>query len=62
MVGMGNANAGSETPKAMQIGVPIAAKPEPQRNDKNLKICCACPETKKMRDECIVMRGEENCL
>ena len=61
MIGMSHANSGSETPKSMQIGVSIAAKPEPQRNYKNLKICCAFPETKKMRDECIVMRGEENC-
>ena len=26
-----------------------------------LKICCACPETKKARDECIVVKGEEQC-
>ncbi|KAH1083950.1 hypothetical protein J1N35_023711 [Gossypium stocksii] len=25
------------------------------------KICCACPETKKLRDECIVQHGEEAC-
>ncbi|KAK1582810.1 hypothetical protein Q3G72_018454 [Acer saccharum] len=25
------------------------------------KICCACPETKKLRDECIVENGEESC-
>jgi cytochrome c oxidase assembly protein subunit 17 len=25
------------------------------------KICCACPETKKLRDECIVHNGEEQC-
>lgn len=25
------------------------------------KICCACPETKKMRDECIVENGESAC-
>ena len=25
------------------------------------KICCACPETKKLRDECIVEHGEESC-
>ncbi len=28
---------------------------------KKLKPCCACPETKKARDTCIVERGEENC-
>ncbi|CAO1379954.1 unnamed protein product [Diamesa serratosioi] len=25
------------------------------------KACCACPETKKPRDACIVENGEENC-
>jgi len=28
---------------------------------KKLKPCCACPETRKPRDECIVEKGEENC-
>ncbi|KAI6178184.1 hypothetical protein M3Y98_00473200 [Aphelenchoides besseyi] len=26
-----------------------------------LKPCCACPETKRVRDECIVLNGEEAC-
>jgi cytochrome c oxidase assembly protein subunit 17 len=26
-----------------------------------LKPCCACPETKGARDECIVLNGEEAC-
>ncbi|KAI6182897.1 Cytochrome c oxidase copper chaperone [Aphelenchoides bicaudatus] len=26
-----------------------------------LKPCCACPETKRARDECIVVNGEEKC-
>lgn len=25
------------------------------------KICCACPETKKLRDECIIEHGEDKC-
>ncbi|MCL4139840.1 UNVERIFIED_CONTAM: hypothetical protein GTU68_057829 [Idotea baltica] len=25
------------------------------------KACCACPETKRVRDACIVEKGEENC-
>ncbi|XP_037731454.1 cytochrome c oxidase copper chaperone-like [Drosophila subpulchrella] len=25
------------------------------------KACCACPETKRARDACIVENGEENC-
>jgi hypothetical protein len=23
-------------------------------------ICCCCPDTKKVRDECVVFRGEED--
>uniref|UniRef100_A0A6B2LXE8 Cytochrome c oxidase copper chaperone n=1 Tax=Arcella intermedia TaxID=1963864 RepID=A0A6B2LXE8_9EUKA len=38
------------------VGVaPVAEKPK-------LKICCACPETKKVRDECFLNFGEANCL
>ena len=25
------------------------------------KMCCACPETKKARDECVIAKGEDNC-
>lgn len=25
------------------------------------RICCACPETKAKRDECVVTNGEANC-
>lgn len=28
---------------------------------KPLKPCCACPETKKIRDACIIEKGEESC-
>uniref|UniRef100_A0A0B6ZG75 Cytochrome c oxidase copper chaperone n=1 Tax=Arion vulgaris TaxID=1028688 RepID=A0A0B6ZG75_9EUPU len=26
-----------------------------------LRPCCACPETKKARDECVIQNGEEKC-
>ncbi|KAJ8959102.1 hypothetical protein NQ318_022359, partial [Aromia moschata] len=32
-----------------------------QKHRKKLKPCCACPETKKARDACIIENGEENC-
>ncbi|KAL5572961.1 hypothetical protein UlMin_022558 [Ulmus minor] len=35
-------------------------KPDTDTKPKK-KICCACPETKKLRDECIVEHGEEAC-
>jgi cytochrome c oxidase assembly protein subunit 17 len=28
---------------------------------KPLKPCCACPQTKKARDECITLYGEDAC-
>ena len=28
----------------------------------DLKPCCACPETRKQRDDCVFMKGEENCI
>jgi len=40
----------SETPAA------VAADEKPK-----LKICCACPETRKPRDTCVVEKGEEHC-
>ncbi|VDN02949.1 unnamed protein product [Thelazia callipaeda] len=30
-------------------------------NNKKPKPCCACPETKKARDECVILFGEEHC-
>ena len=25
------------------------------------KACCACPDTKRIRDECVILNGQENC-
>ncbi|XP_043199993.1 cytochrome c oxidase copper chaperone-like [Amphibalanus amphitrite] len=36
---------------------PAAAQNKPAK----CKACCACPETKRARDECIVLNGEEHC-
>lgn len=33
---------------------------EPESKPKK-KICCACPDTKRIRDECIVQHGESAC-
>jgi len=32
-----------------------------EKKDQKLRPCCACPETKRERDACIVEHGEENC-
>jgi cytochrome c oxidase assembly protein subunit 17 len=28
---------------------------------KKCKPCCACPDTRKLRDECVILKGEEEC-
>ena len=40
---------------------PEAPAPEKEKSEKPLRPCCACPETKKARDECVVEKGEVNC-
>ena len=37
------------------------AAAEPPKKVPTCKICCACPDTRKVRDECIVENGEEKC-
>ncbi|KAK4771178.1 hypothetical protein SAY87_031710 [Trapa incisa] len=40
----------------------VSAASAPTLDSKPKKrICCACPDTKKLRDECIVQHGEEAC-
>jgi len=36
--------------------------PEGEKPKPKCKACCACPETRKIRDECIFEFGEEKCL
>lgn len=41
-----------------------AAPPEaaaPLRGKSGKKICCSCPDTKKVRDLCVVEKSEANC-
>lgn len=39
---------------------PVSCPTEKQA-EPALRICCACPETKKIRDECMFAKGEEFC-
>lgn len=49
------AAAGSAAPAAAAAPVQVSTKT-------GKKICCACPETRKPRDECVVKFEEKNCL
>lgn len=47
--------------QVMEPSKAVASEEKPKQEQKKLKICCACPETKKIRDACIVERGEDKC-
>ena len=36
------------------VAAPEQAKPK-------CRICCACPETRTVRDECVLHKGEADC-
>ncbi|XP_026882372.1 cytochrome c oxidase copper chaperone [Electrophorus electricus] len=42
-------------------GVEPAQAAEGIQEKKPLKPCCACPDTKRARDACIIEKGEESC-
>ncbi|KAM9805192.1 cytochrome c oxidase copper chaperone [Neosynchiropus ocellatus] len=46
------------TLSAASVETPVGAQ---EMEKKPLKPCCACPETKKVRDACIIEKGEEKC-
>mmetsp|Transcript_35016 Transcript_35016/g.62977 ORF Transcript_35016/g.62977 Transcript_35016/m.62977 type:complete len:84 (+) Transcript_35016:55-306(+) len=62
---MGSSNS---TPVAPATPAPAAPAPKEEActlgpigpDGKPKKICCTCPDTKKLRDVCIVERGEEH--
>lgn len=48
--------AGSQQKQASNNPTSTGTESKPKK-----KICCACPDTKKLRDECIVEHGEDAC-
>ncbi|XP_058443530.1 cytochrome c oxidase copper chaperone [Malaya genurostris] len=43
----------AESPQSSSVGT--------KQEKPKCKACCACPETKRARDSCIMERGEEKC-
>ena len=54
-VRMGNGSSSEQAAPAQP------AQPGPKLGKSGKKICCSCPETKKARDECVVLNGEDKC-
>ena len=56
---MGNTVVHAQAPAAP------AAEPKkcgPKLGKSGKKICCSCPDTRKLRDACVVEKGQEHCL
>ncbi|XP_058779583.1 cytochrome c oxidase copper chaperone 1-like [Vicia villosa] len=52
---LNQATAPATTTAATETACEVSKAP------KKKKICCACPDTKRIRDECIVEHGEDAC-
>jgi len=48
-------NSADSKPAPAKVDGPIGTDGKPMR------MCCACPDTKKPRDQCVMEKGEENC-
>jgi cytochrome c oxidase assembly protein subunit 17 len=44
-----------------RVGAVADSMQADEKPAKPKKICCACPETKQARDQCIIENGEEAC-
>ncbi|BAF10292.1 cytochrome c oxidase copper chaperone 1 [Oryza sativa Japonica Group] len=52
----------AQSPACPTVSEGGSAAPAPATDSKpKKKICCACPDTKRLRDECIVEHGESAC-
>ena len=47
--------------RVAQPATPTPAVGPPDSAAPKKKMCCACPETKQARDECVALHGEEAC-
>ena len=53
---------GSDSSPASTDKVEYAKTPEELAQGKpRCKSCCACPETRQLRDDCVAEKGIENC-
>ncbi|KAI8822670.1 uncharacterized protein EV422DRAFT_524924 [Fimicolochytrium jonesii] len=50
----------SPSPLSHPSSTTTPASPDPPKP--KCKPCCACPDTRKLRDECVFANGEENCV
>ena len=56
---MGATQAKNQPDKVLPVAT--ATPVESTETKPKCKPCCACPETKRIRDECVLLNGQENC-
>ena len=62
-------NSGSAPVVQQQQQTPVVIQQQQQGDDQqqqqkkgpSCKICCACPAERRVRDECVIFKGHENC-
>lgn len=64
----GNPIASSTMSDASSSAVPVAPAVGPQsegtalpKKQPSCKICCACPQERRVRDECTIFNGHDRC-
>lgn len=59
---MGSSQAKNQPiPAITDKNVPPQATADASETKPKCKPCCACPETKRIRDECVILNGQESC-
>ena len=53
--------SGEAAPPASNQGLPKGNNNNSGGNPTEMRPCCACPDTRRERDDCVLLRGEENC-
>ncbi|KAL2918892.1 hypothetical protein HK105_201726 [Polyrhizophydium stewartii] len=60
-MGAGQSTQTSPAAGASSQAVPAALAGTPAAEAPKCKPCCACPDTRKARDECVFNLGEDKC-
>jgi cytochrome c oxidase assembly protein subunit 17 len=58
---MGSIQAKGQPLAVADKTLPSSATVDNGETKPKCKACCACPDTKKIRDECVLFNGQEHC-
>ncbi|KAJ3022823.1 hypothetical protein HKX48_005156 [Thoreauomyces humboldtii] len=61
VMGAENSKPAGATDPTNTTASPTSITSDASAPKEKCKPCCACPETRKVRDECVINNGEEKC-